>query len=291
MKPFSVLLVLLLAFGGGYLGAFGRGQSPGLATAHESAGARVVRTRVLRCAYTVWPPFIDKDIVTGQTHGLYADYTEAVAKHLGLKVVWAATVITGQETEPLRAGKADALCLHGAWNGAANLAARFLAPVLLDAVGIFARTDDSRFDDPRAINQSTTRFAAIDGDVSQDLAQTHFPAARFDSLPQAADNTMLVQDVLARKADLTIIDKWLAQHDRAINGVRLKQVGPQPALAYYAVSFGVLPEDEPLANLLSQATRDLRNTGLEDSVFRPYDQLFRDGALARISGDVSLRRF
>src|ERR1035441_7647986 len=53
---------------------------------------RVVKTHTLRCAYTIYPPFIAKDTATGEISGLFHDLLEQMGKELGIKIVWAEEV-------------------------------------------------------------------------------------------------------------------------------------------------------------------------------------------------------
>jgi len=52
----------------------------------ESAFDRVMRTKTLRCGYTIYPPFFSKDPNTGEFSGLFHDFTEQIGKELGIKI-------------------------------------------------------------------------------------------------------------------------------------------------------------------------------------------------------------
>lgn len=285
MKFHHGLMLALLALAAGYLGAQA-GTPKSAMSPKESAYERVMRTRALRCAYNPWPPYIYKDLKTGKIEGVYADYTAALADYLNLKLEWAAEVFTGSEIEPLRTGKADAICLHGPWNAGALTVTRFSAPVLMDHVALFVRAEDRHFDGTAALNSPETRFVGIDGDLSQDLPRKLFPKAKIIGLPQSADNTQLIVNVMDGKADVMIFDKIIADQYNAQNkgdpARQLRQVVLDRPPILYPLSFGTLPEDESLANMLSQATLALRNQGMEDGIFHPYAALFQNEGFYRM---------
>jgi ABC-type amino acid transport substrate-binding protein len=289
MARYFLIIVIIATVVSSYLGARWANISDGTSPVRERAYERVMRTRVLRCAYYVWPPYADKDLTTGKLNGLYIDYTEALARYLGLRVDWTIEAVTGQQVDVLRTNKADAICLDGPWNAAATMVLRYAEPVYIDPVAIYARADDHRFDNSASLDQPMARFAAIDGDVSQYLVQALFPSAQQVTLPLGSDNTRLILDVLTRKADLVILDKWLVDVDTRQNGQRLRQVAAdqKSTTAFYPVSFGVLPEDEMLAAMLSQAVRDMRNEGIEEIALKAYEPLFSRKNLYRVPSAVT----
>ena len=107
-------LILVSAFVASLLTAKMTNGPKGEAARTESAYERVIKTQTLRCGYIPFVPNMVKDPNTGVLSGLDVELTEALARKMGVKIVWAEEVGWGTVVAGLKAGRFDALC-NGAW--------------------------------------------------------------------------------------------------------------------------------------------------------------------------------
>ncbi len=78
---------------------------------NETTYERVTRTKILRCGYLPYEPYILKDPNTGQLSGVTVDYLNSVASRDGFKIDWSEEVNIDQIAAALSAKKIDAFCL------------------------------------------------------------------------------------------------------------------------------------------------------------------------------------
>ena len=207
MKLPHIILIVALSFvtAFGTVFYFGAGlRNLNAPTAHESAYDRVLRTGVLRCGYTDWPPDVFvKDPTTGKVSGILADTTEAVAAKLNLKVEWTENTGWGSFIESLRDHRIDAFCA-GVWRQAGH--GRYITyglPIFYSATYPYVAGDDHRFDqDLSIINRPEVRISAMDGEQSDVIAKTNFPKATEISVPQLGQVTDILVNVATHKADI-----------------------------------------------------------------------------------------
>jgi len=76
-------------------------------SAKETAYERVMRTKTLRCAYSVWRPFFSKDPNTGEISGVVPELFDKAAQDLGLKIEYTEEVNPAQMFEGFSTNRYD----------------------------------------------------------------------------------------------------------------------------------------------------------------------------------------
>lgn len=244
--------------------------------AKETAYERVIRTGTLRCGYITWPPFFEKDLKTGEVKGFDADYVEAIAKSLDLKVDWVGEVPVGQSVEELRSGKIDAICAsEGPLFPSTTKHLSYSKPFAYFPFFLYAKNGDTRFDNNlQAINSSEVRIAVVDGDISSEIVATFFPNATKHSMVQMISPTQMYMDVASGKADLFIDGPVSVIPFQKENPNSVRRVIMNEPLSVIPNTFSVLrgPQGNDLVAMLNQAIDNLRNSGKEPLIFAPYIQ-------------------
>ena len=268
--PTTVLIViaLLLAVDCASLHLRGGEKS---APPTESAYERVLNTGTLRCGYTDWPPHVlTKDPTTGKISGLLAETTEAVAAKLGLKVEWAENTGWGSLVESLRSHRIDAFCA-GAWRSAEK--GRFVAfglPIFYSAVYPYVGANDHRFDQDLSIaNNPNIRIAAMDGEVSDEVAKKHFPQAKEVSIPQLGQITDILENVAKRKADMVFNEPSFVEEYMKANPNKLRRAQDKP-FQFFPTSYCVEIHETQLKEMLDSALVELQNDGTIDQIITRY---------------------
>jgi ABC-type amino acid transport substrate-binding protein len=249
-------------------------SQPSSGEPRESVYDRVLRTGTIRCGYIVWPPFMDKDPKTDSFSGMNYEYAEAVASVLGLKIEWTAEIGPGENVEALRSGKIDAVCTaEGPLIPSTIRYLSYSEPFAYFPFHLYGRADDHRFDaDVAAVNNPSVRIAVIDGDISTHIAQTSFPKAAHDTIPQVASPTQMMLDVATGKADIVINDPFSMKGFITNNPGKLRRIGPDDPVAVIPNTFSVLrgSDSREFLDLLNQAIENVKYTGKEKLIFEKY---------------------
>jgi len=238
--------------------------------AGESAYARVMRTRTLRCGYFIEAPITQKNLQTGALEGLVVDLTESLAKDLGLKVEWAEEINASTMIEGLNTNRYDALCAS-IWNitSRAGLMEHSI-PYLYTPVGAYVRADDSRFDKGlSAVNEPGMIVAGVDGSGETLLAAKAFPKAKQVTLPQFSSFPDLFLNVQSKKADMTFTNLPIFQDYQAKNPGKLKMAG---LLTVMGNSFAFRQGETGLKNMFDTALMTYVDSGELDTIIDKWEK-------------------
>ncbi len=242
------------------------------ASTRETAYARVVRTQTLRCGYIPFVPNLVKDLNTGAISGLDHDITEALGKKLGLKIVWEKESGWGTMVSDLQTRKFDALC-NADWVSP-NVAkeALYTRPYYYQPLFVVAQATDKRFDDSlEALNDAKIRIASMDGDNPRFVAEEDFPKAQIYTLPDMAGESMVLESVGTRKADVTFVDAAnFADYDQHNPG-KVKLVQLDHPVRIFPVAFVLAGGEDRLRSMLDAALDELIYSGQVDKLLKRYE--------------------
>ncbi len=245
---------------------------PAHATEKESAYNRVMRTGVLKCGYFTWPPYFIKDPNTGSFSGVFHDYTEALAKNLGLKVEWVGEMNFGTFLEDINNGRYDLECTGGWPNAQRGKLAFYTQPIYYIAIVPFVRADDVRFKTMKSINSKDVRVAVIDGENGQFIRKNRFPDTQETALPQTATGTDALMNVMTGKADIAFTDLYSGLEFSAANKGSLKPLFKDRPLQMFQQNMTLPRGDTELKNMLDIATEELTSTGQMDEILDKYEK-------------------
>ena len=274
MRALRTIVLLLAALGAGFGGAklAGNTKTNGPGGYKETAYDRVARTGVLRCAYMLWDPFMMKDPNTGEFKGMNYDMMNAVAGSLGLKADWALEIPPGTQAETLTTGKADAICSgEGPIVTSAALYEAYTSPLAYFPFYAYVRADDERFkdNDVNRLNSDDVTITVIDGDVSGEAQKTKFPKAHTLPLPQLADPSQMMLNVISRKADFVLNDELSMADFLKNNPGKLRRL-ETPPIVVVPNTFSTSRSELVLADLLTQGLKTIRDRGVFDQILAKY---------------------
>ena len=245
------IIVVLLALIAGSIGAtLVLGKNHSVSEKKETAYERVLRTGTLRCGYIIWPPEFKKDINTGQFSGIAYDIMTGVAKRLNWKIDWVEEVNFTTMSAALKAKRFDGICFSLYRDSPRAVFSRFTAPLYYSGTGVFVRADDHRFDtiNPYLLNDAQYRVATMDGEMSAITARNRFPKTQQVSLPNTANPTDLLLNVVTGKADFTLMNTGAASEFMAKNPGQIRNIAakyPAAKNAYYHVAPHYQKPDQP----------------------------------------------
>ncbi len=249
----------------------------------ETAFERVMRTRTIRCAYAMWPPYAMSDPNTGAKSGINHEIMEAIGKVANLKIEWLEEVGFGSFPEQLRNGKEDVLC-SGAWMGAPRgQRVEYTSPIEYSVLYAYVREDDSRFDSKlEALNDESATIAVIDGGTTKTAADAVFPRAKQYALPGEVDTSQAVLAVAKGKSDAVIVDDFLISDYNARNpSNKLRRVAGAPPLRTFGVAYAVAKGEWELRDLLSVALSELQLNGTVERIIKKYETT--PGSILRVA--------
>ncbi|MGE3769537.1 MAG: substrate-binding periplasmic protein [Bdellovibrionales bacterium] len=267
MKFFHILLTVLLAA----VVSWGVvSLTPGaVVTEKETALQRVLRTNTLRCGYIVWPPYLLKDVNTGQYSGVAYDFMSAIARELEIKLEWVEEVGWGNFHEGLNAGRYDAMCVP-VWQGGNRARIALMThPLYYNALYALKRADDQRFATLEEVNKPGVRITVTDGSIEQNVRRLRFPNAEEVALPQNTDSSQSILSLATNKADIAFDNLTNANRYNETADRKLVMAGGQPVRVFANVIAVKLGEDE-LANTLNAVIDALKTIGEGDVLAAKY---------------------
>ena len=268
----TLLLAALIAVAASYatLTMTGRGTDKATtAPQRESAYDRVMRTGVLRCAYTSVNPHIYHNPATGTINGPVADIANTMAEQLELTIDWVAEVGHGEFAEGFRTGRYDAYCGILAISPHRARVATYTIPLFYTPYYVYGRTNEARFNTLADINTAAVKAAVIDGEVFQRMTHTHLPQTKEYSLPNMTPAGQLFVDVAANKADVVIHDPLIAHQYITNNPGKIHRLIPHP-VEVYPVAFTVSPDEDALEDLLNAGLSSMHNFGEIESILKNH---------------------
>jgi len=268
--PHIILVVLLAAVTAFAVGKYAA-PTPQAAPVKETRLEQIKRTGVLRCGYSIWPPAMMKDPNTGAFSGMFYDLVEEIGKQLGVTIDWTVEVNPAHMFADLDSGRIDMVCSSYIGTPARAKVAAFTTPIFYNSNTLYARTDDTRFDNnPSAANDPAIKFAVVDGGLSSILAGQKFPLAQKPALPELASPPDTFLYVAAGKADLVISEPLsFALFDKANPG-KLKRV-EGPALWVYGAGMPMPSKEYDLHNTINATLAYLQSTGVVDAIFTKHE--------------------
>lgn len=246
------------------------GHSDNLADTDRSLYKRVMQSGTIRCGYAMFPPYCMKDPNSGKLSGIFVEILDEAGKNLGLKIDWKEEVGWGSIIEGLETNRYD-LVPTGIWpNASRGKHASFSTPLFYNALNVYVRANDHRFDNLQAINSEKVTIASIDGYINQEIAKSEFPKAHLLSHPDSTDGGQVFLDVSTKKADVTFNDPSLAVLFLKHNAGTVRNISKKP-IAIEANTMMFKIGEPAFKSMLDTALTELINNGFVDKVLDKYE--------------------
>lgn len=267
----TILIVLLAVFVSVLaVKILDKNEISGQAAASNEVYDRVVKSGTIRCGYSPWPPFVDKDPNTGKMSGILVDILDEIGKELNLKIDWAYETGYGNYTEDLNTGRFDVMCAT-LWADSGRIRNSLLIdPFLYTGVYIITRADDTRFDLSFAgLNDPGMTVAGVDGDITLTMANNIFPQSQKLSLPAISSPAQLMDNVATRKADASFADLGFFNSYIRENPGKLKALTQNPAWVF-GERMAVKNGEYRLKYMLDTAISEIVNAGKTAEIIKRY---------------------
>ncbi len=239
----------------------------------NNAYGRMIGSGVLRCGYTPWPILLDVDSQSGELSGVFVDYLNELARVLDIKIEWVEEMAFGQMPGALNEGRIDAHC-SGAWtNPIRGKMADNVIPISYEHINAFVRTEEDRFDNNlESMNSHEIKISLIEGESSEAIFFASFPNATAVRLAQASPGGLMLEEVVAGKADVAFTDPLTLHRFIEKNpGIALRQVKSKFPVQVYGSPIWVKKGEVELKNTLNVATMQLINDGTIEKILSKHE--------------------
>lgn len=226
----------------------------------------------IRAAYSVGAPIFMIDPATKQKSGIFFEITNSAAAKLGLKVDWTEEVGYGEMIQGLNTHRYDVVA-SGVWiNSARGALADFSIPAYYEVVLAYVKVGDTRFDgNLPVLNAPEYTISTMDGELGAEIAKAEFPRAKTIDLPQNADWSQLILNVINGKADVVFLGFAPARAYQAANPDKISAVKGAKPLRVFPVAI-VLPKGTyELKQSLDYALEEMLRNGEIDSILHKYE--------------------
>ncbi len=240
----------------------------------QPAYDRVMQSKILRCAYVVYPPGIIKDPNTNAISGIMHDAIEAAAAKIDLKVEWTEELNWGSYLTALQYDRADMMCTS-AWDNhpAEWEGTEATTPLFYSGIGVWVRADDDRFvGNLDRINMSDVTISSIDGTLPGYIAAQNFPQAKVLGMPQVTDYTFNLLNVADKKADVTFVENYLGAAFGEKNPGVLKNIAIGNPIRVFPDVFLVRKGEQKLKDTFDSVFRFMINNGEMEGIIRKYEK-------------------
>lgn len=269
LLSFIALLVAAVAL---YFAVSARPSS--IQVARVTANDSVMKNGVIRCAYILYPPYLEKDLKTGQLQGIGYELVELIGKTLNKKIEWKYEINPGDEVIAFERGGVDSVCAAtGAYEADLYGRISYSDRIFVVTNFIYARADDDRFNGvmPLAkIGSSGASFIGLDGDTTS-IFPKMVPNAKVLSLPSSASTAQLFQEVKYRKADLVMMEGPVGNLAVSANPGVFKIVNVPEVLPTYGLQMAFDKRDADFKETVNEAIRFLKLNGQIDKILTAYD--------------------
>lgn len=213
--------------------------------------SRISQEKVLRCAFTNYPPGFIEDPVTGEFSGIFHTLLHNFAASQGWEIHWAEEVGYGVIQHGLNEGRYDIFAAPTWPTPERKEVAQFSTPVYFSEVGMWVRADDlPQAKTPEFLSNAFVRVAIKEGDITDSIANADYPTWRRVRVPQLTDTEELLRFVAQGDADVTFAEQYLVDLFNEKSEVKLINAVKEPVRTF-ANSFMLSKENNELTALLN----------------------------------------
>lgn len=247
-------------------------QDHGVVPTASSQGmlARIERTGVLHAGYGVYPPYTIEDPNTRAVTGFSVEILEQIAKELNCKVVWHRMNWNTMSAD-LKRGEFDVIAdpIFQTIPRAREFGFSEPYAQFSDGIGV-VRKGNERFKRIEDVDKENVTIAVGQGWASETLVKARFAKPKVISVQTSTDLLQLFNEVLSGRADIAIADgadalRFVSEHASEASAL---WVDNPPA--YMPAGFAVKHSDTEAAQFLTVSLRNLKATGVIDSLAKKY---------------------
>lgn len=232
----------------------------------SSTRERVEKTKILRVAFTNYPPALIYDHEYDNFSGIFYEIIVIIAKKHNWQVRWSEETGYGVVIDGLDNNRFD---LFGStvWPTPERKEKASFSNSLYESK-VYPWMLPS-FDYEAKKSSSELRVAVKENDISHSIVLADFPNARYVFVPQLSDPQELLQFVAESKGDITFVEPYLAKVFMKARGANLVQATEIP-IREYENTFVFKKDDLSLRDLFDREITEIVKTGEVQELIRKY---------------------
>jgi len=194
---------------------------------------RIKNERVLRCAFTSYPPGFIEDETTGDFSGIFHDLIQEFTRSQNWDIEWAEKVGYGVIQHGLNEGRYDVFVAPVWPTPERQQVAAFSSPVYFSNVGMWVREENAEQAKTEDISKNSfVRVAIKEGDITDSIAKADYSAWRPIRVAQLTDTEELLRFVAQGDADVTFAEQFLVDLFNQNSPVKLVNIADQPVRTF-----------------------------------------------------------
>lgn len=232
----------------------------------------IVTTGVLRCGYFTWPPFLSKDVATGEMQGITKDIMASIGTTLNIKIEWTAQIGLADFMDDLQHDKFDAVCISN-WPQADRFKqALATVPIYYTSIYPVVRADDTRLDiSYNPMKKGEMKLGVINGDATQTVVEKLYPNTPREVLDNSQSYAQLLAALTAKQTDVVFLDKSVIVDYMKKNPDQIKIPKLAMPVYNYPEYLFVKRGDVETKLLLDNAIQLLRDSGDLQNLLNKYE--------------------
>jgi len=251
---------------------------------------RVLETKTIKAAYTIYPPGCMKDKETGKLYGIFVETLEKVGQELNMKIEWTEEVGWGTQIEGLKTNRYDMMG-SSVWANPKRAKFAYLSkPLYYSPISIFVRKDDNRWDNAKSwsvFNDPSVKISTIDGGTGEVIVRNNFPKATRISLPQMTEFSQSFMDVVHKKADLLFLEPFYGYKFSENNPNTIKNIAKDRPLRMFGNCYMYKQGEDEFQQMINVVIEDLQNSGFIEDLIVKYEKY--PNTIVRVQKPYSIR--
>jgi len=236
---------------------------------------RVLETKTIKAAYTIYPPGCMKDKDTGKLYGVFVETLEKVGQELNMKIEWTEEVGWGTQIEGLKTNRYDMMG-SSVWANPKRAKFAYLSkPLYYSPISIFVRKEDNRWDNAKSwsvFNDPSVKISTVDGGTGEVIVKNNFPKATKVSLPQMTEFSQSFMDVVHKKADILFLEPFYGFKFLESNPNSIKNIAVDRPLRMFGNCYMFKQGEDEFQNMINVVLEDLHNSGFIEDLIVKYEK-------------------
>ena len=192
---------------------------------------RVEKTKIVRVGFSNYIPAFIYDREYDNFSGIFYEIIVAITKKYGWEIVWSEETGYGVVTDGLSENRFD---LFGStvWpTPERKEKANFSLSLYESQVFTWVREGFNKSEEEIRADP-TIRVAVKENDISDSIAQASFPNNRQVKVPQLSHTTDLLKFVVEDRADLTLVEPYIAEYFNKSSEIKVVKASDNPIRTY-----------------------------------------------------------
>lgn len=225
----------------------------------ESVLARVEKTKILRAAFSEYPPALMHDGKYENFSGIFYEVIMSVAKKYSWKVIWNEETGYGVIADGLLHKRFDVFG-SAVWPTPERMqVASFSGSLYESPVFVWVREGGVKNENELRSGRSV-RVVIKENDITDSIARADYPGARIVYVPQLASTSEVLKFIAEGRGDVTFAEPYLVELFNKKSCVKLVKISPEP-VRIFENTFMFQQDDTSLKAIFDREIYEFKKSG------------------------------